>query len=73
MRTNLERQLRELAERTQVETRSLPPDRARAVRQASLDQARELVERSSGPELRLVNRTPLPPPGWTGMRQAGLR
>jgi hypothetical protein len=73
MSSNLERQLRELAERTNAETRSLPPEQAREVRAASLARARELTARSSGPELRLVNRAPMPPPGQTGMRKAERR
>jgi hypothetical protein len=74
MRNNLQRQLRELTEATQEATRSLPPDEARAVRAASLARARKLVERRSiGPELRVVDRRPLPPPGVTGWRRDGFR
>jgi hypothetical protein len=48
---SLKRQLQELQAATEAEARRLPPDEAREVRAASLAQARELAERSSGPSL----------------------
>lgn len=69
-KTTLVGQLQRLAEKANAEAAKLPPDQARAARQESLAKARELVERTSGPELRLVNRAPLPRPGQTGMRRA---
>lgn len=73
MSSNLERQLAELAERTNAQAARLSPEQAREVRAASLAHARELVERGSAPGLRLVDRRPLPPPGQTGMRKAERR
>ena len=73
MRTDLQRQLRELADTTNAHAAKLPAAEARAARAAALEQARELAAMRGRAELRLVNGTPLPPPGQTGMRRAGVR
>jgi hypothetical protein len=71
--SKLERQLRELAETTNAKAARMPTAEARALRAASLEQARALVERNSGPSLRLVNRREMLPPGMAGRRRSGLR
>ena len=68
----LEQDLRDLIAETN-ERVARDPLNAYEIREESLLRAHDLVDHSRQGGLRLVIRSPLPPPGVTGMRRAGVR